>query len=468
MPIVRVESISKRFGAVQALDSVCLDFDAGEVHGILGANGAGKSTLMGVLAGFVLPDTGQVLLNGQPVKLGDPLAMKRDGMRMVHQHFMLVPNFTVRENLAMGEFERLRGALDLEAATASAIDLAAKLGWNLPLDAITGELPVGVQQRIEVVRALAGNAQVLILDEPTAVLADEEVIELFTVLRRVAEQNTAVILIAHNLDELLSVADRITILRDGRVAESLARPDATREILQRAMEGEHPAVAPLKPARSDEIAVVADSIEAKGDRGEPSVQGVSFTIHRQEVFGIGGVDGNGQVELAEVAMGLRKPTRGSISSPQKKGYVPQDRQVDGLALSLSVRDNLFLGQRNRKEFAFGPFLRLKEIRRWAGEMVNTFDIKVAGIDAPANSLSGGNQQKIVVSRAVSDSPDFLVAVNPTRGLDIVATNFVRRQIEQVSSAGAATLLLSTDREDIAELANQSATMVSGRLQEDEH
>lgn len=467
MPLLRVESISKRFGSVQALDSISLDFDAGEVHGILGANGAGKSTLMGVLAGFVQPDSGQVLLKDKAVRLGDPLAMKRDGMRMVHQHFMLVPNFSVKENLAMGEFEKLGGALDLEAAIAPAVEVASKLGWNLPLDAITGELPVGVQQRIEVVRALAGNAQVMILDEPTAVLADEEVAELFGVLRQVAAQQTAVILIAHNLDELLSAADRITILRDGRVAETMLRVDATREILRRAMEGETPAVAPLKPARSDEVAVIAEGIEAKGDRGEPSVQGVSFTIHRQEVLGIGGVDGNGQVELAEVSMGLRQPTSGSVSAPAKRGYVPQDRQVDGLALSLSVRDNLFLGQRNRPDFAFGPFLRLGAIRRWADEMVKTFDIKVAGIDAPASSLSGGNQQKIVVSRAVSDSPDFLVAVNPTRGLDIMATNFVRRQIEQVASAGAATLLLSTDREDIDDLANQRATMVAGRLQEDE-
>ena len=460
--LLRVESVTKTFGQTVALKDVSLEFRGGEIHGVLGANGAGKSTLMAILAGFVRPDSGRVELAGQPVPLGEPFAMKRLGVRMVHQHFMLVPNFSVAENLALADLEGLAGPLELNEQTVSALKLAESLGWTLDPAARTGDLPVGVQQRIEIVKALAGVAKVLILDEPTAVLGEGEVRELFAVLRQVAAQGTAVILIAHNLDEILQVSDRISVLRHGQLTATIDRADVDREGLRAIMQGEDPALVLTREPAGLKVRVQASGVSVRGDRGEMAVREATFQVAEGEVFAIMGVDGNGQDELAEALVGLRQIASGQMSGTELAGYIPQDRQVDGLALRLSVQDNLLLGHETNPEFTAGPFLKMGKIREWAGRLIEKYAIKVHRASDPASSLSGGNQQKVVVARSMADAPPLVVASSPTRGLDIMATDFVRSQLVDRAKGSGSVVMFSADREDVA-LAHRAEEMSRGQL-----
>lgn len=465
-PLLCVADVSKSFGSLLALGGVSIDFHAGEIHAVLGANGAGKSTLMAVLAGFLQPDSGTVTLADAPLPLGQPFAIKHRGVRMVHQHFMLVPNFTVEENLALADLEQPFRPLDVKAETATALATADRLGWKFDPKARTGDLPVGTQQRIEITKALAGEAKVLILDEPTAVLGDREVDELFAVLREVACQGTAVIIIAHNLDEVTRIADRVSVLRHGRMVASFESGEIQRDRLREVMQGED-AVRELRPpTHQGPDRVHVQDITVRGDRGEIAVDGLSLDVAEGEIFGIAGVDGNGQTELAEALVGLRPLDSGQIVGVSHPGYVPQDRQTDGLALGLTVEENLLLGNEARPDFRRGPLLRVGAIRAWAQDLVARYSVKVGRVTDPVGSLSGGNQQKIIVARAMSSQPDTVVACNPTRGLDIVATNFVRGQLTDLADGGGSVIVSSTDREDL-ELALEVRTISRGRWQVDE-
>ncbi|MFQ3676477.1 MAG: ATP-binding cassette domain-containing protein [Fimbriimonadaceae bacterium] len=452
----------------------------GRIHAVLGENGAGKSTLMGVLAGFVLPDAGTVTLDGRPVPLGNPAECRRAGIAMVHQHFALVPAFTVEENLALAAIDRPFRPVRFEDAATRALNLAADLGWSFDPKARTGQLPVGVQQRLEIVKALATDAPVLIFDEPTAVLSPTEVEDLFRVLRNLRDQGKVIALIAHKLSEVLSVADEVTVLRRGRfVAESpIASVDAV--TLAQWMVGDLPAPQlPLPPSDSPE-GLSVESVVARGARGETAVRGVSFQVRRGEILGVGGVDGNGQIELAEVLAGVIAPVSGRVAwgnldapePPQRLdygevsvAYIPQDRQRDGLALRFSIRDNHLVTGHRRVELSKRGLLLMGAVRLWSRSLIDRFQVKANSTEDLVGGLSGGNQQKVVVSRSLDKVPDLIVAVNPTRGLDIQATDYVHEQILSAARKGAAVVLISTDLDELAALSSRRVYLSRGALAE---
>lgn len=468
--MVTVAGVSKRYGSVQALDQVSAEFHPGEIHAVLGENGAGKSTLMGVLSGFVSPDDGSVSIEGEPVPLGDPYRTRRAGVSMVHQHFTLVPAFTVAENLALASVGSL-AAVHPERLASPALKQAAALGWTLNADSRVRDLPVGVRQRIEILKALTDEARVLIFDEPTAVLSADEVDDLFRVLRALRDQGKTVLLIAHKLAEVMAIADRVTVLRRGKFVATATTDSVDAPMLAHWMVGstENPS-----PQGSTVVnGVRGPTLEVRevfvvGDRGEMAVRGVSLSVEPGEILGIGGVDGNGQVELAEAVAGVRPVRSGTVvGSSGCVAYIPQDRQTDGLALSMSILDNLLIEGHRRPELRKGPLLLSGKIRRWAHELVDRFDIRIGKLGDPVSSLSGGNQQKVVVARCLDHTPQLLVAVNPTRGLDIQATRFVHDQIRGAAKQGAKVVLFSTDADELAELSHQQLTMASGVVRADD-
>ena len=466
-----VQAVSKSFGTLKALDSVSMTFDSGEIHAVLGENGAGKSTLMGVLSGFVTPDVGAVKLDGQDIPLGRAYECKRLGIEMIHQHFTLVPEFTVSENLALAKLDGLFQSVNTTKTAQPALEVGKSLGWELNGNSRTGTLSVGLQQRIEILKAISGTANVLIFDEPTAVLAPDEVDELFRVLRRLKEEGKIVVLIAHKLSEVLAVADRVSVLRLGKLVASAKRDEVSADQLAYWMVGdlpersEHRELGVLKPGLS------AESISILGDRGETAIDGISFTVSQGEILGLGGVDGNGQVELAEGLAQVRKINRGSLQwkgqpfdqSPPQIGYVPQDRQSDGLALSMSIQDNILVSGLKRPSLFWGPFIKIKAVNQWARELIKRFSIKVESPNDLVGSLSGGNQQKVVVSRILDNHPDLLIVVNPSRGLDIKATQFVHERILEARDAGAAVVLFSTDLDELYALSDRTMFLSRGHL-----
>jgi simple sugar transport system ATP-binding protein len=421
---------------------------------------------MGVMAGFVTPNEGTVTLDGQAIPLGRAFDCKRLGIEMIHQHFTLVPAFSVAENLALARLEGLAEMARVPERAKASLDAAQRLGWRVDPDAPVRDLAVGEQQRLEILKALGGEARVLIFDEPTAVLSPDEVDDLFRVLRTLRDEGRIVVLIAHKLSEVLAIADRVTVLRRGKWVATAARADVDETKLAEWMVGEMPPRAEKAERRATTPGLAVRDLEVRGDRDEVAVRGVSFEVRRGEIFGIGGVDGNGQLELAEAIAGVREVNAGAIEwagDDKRVGYVPQDRQHDGLALGLSVQENMLLGGYRRPEFHRGPFLRLERISGWARKLIDRFDIKVAGPRVRVAALSGGNQQKVVVSRTLDARPSLLVVVNPTRGLDIRATEFVHAQIRLARDQGAAVMLVSTDLDELFALSNRTAFMSRGEL-----
>ena len=469
-----VQNVSKRFGTLAALSDVSVRFVSGQIHAVLGENGAGKSTLMSVISGFMKPDQGDVSLDGRPLPLGRAYECKHLGIEMIHQHFTLVPEFTVAENLALSRLDRLAKTVDSKALAKKALDAGKALGWELDPIARTGRLPVGIQQRIEILKAISGEASVLIFDEPTAVLSPDEVEELFRVLRRLKDEGKIVILIAHKLSEVLSIADQITVLRLGQLVATENRKDVDGAKLAYWMVGEMPERAPHREIGHLKVGVTASHLSVLGDRKEIAVNDVSFEIGQGEIFGIGGVDGNGQVELAECLAQVRKPVTGALSwqgipfdtlSPTL-GYVPQDRQSDGLALGMTIQDNMLVSGLLRAELFRGPFLNIKAVKLWAQGLIQRFSIKAGSPKDLAGSLSGGNQQKVVVSRILDNNPLLLVVVNPSRGLDIKATQFVHEKILAARDAGASVALFSADLDELYALSDRTMFLSRGRLLED--
>ncbi len=469
--LLSVRSVSKQYGSVRALSGVNADFQAGEIHAVLGENGAGKSTLMGIIAGFVVPDEGELRWKGDVLTSGQPYAAKQTGITMVHQHFTLVPGFSVAENLALACHPALAGDSKPARDAADSLKRAEELGWKFDPSARTSQLPVGVQQRIEIIKALSGNAELLIFDEPTAVLAPDEVEDLFRVLRELKGQGKAIVLIAHKLSEVLAIADRVTVLRRGEFVATALRGEVDETRLAEWMVGELPVRRDPDAHREFPPGLSVHNLWVKGDRGEPSIRDVSFEVGRGEILGIGGVDGNGQVELAEALARVRRVASGSIfvhdvdPDEVRIAYIPQDRQADGLALSMSIRDNLLLGGLHRADLSCGPVWKPGAVRRWTASLIERFEVKIGHASDPASSLSGGNQQKIVVARSLDRTPDLLIAVNPTRGLDVRATDYVHTQIIQAAAAGARVALISTDLDELAALAHRTLFLSRGELRE---
>ena len=515
-----------------ALDSVDFAVHPGEIHALLGENGAGKSTLMNILSGLLRPTSGDILLDDKPVRFSSPTDAERQGIGMVHQHFLLVPPLSVRENLLLGASPKMGGPLSypIDKVLDEAQALATRLGWQIPWDAPAGSLPVGTQQRVEILKALRGVTRVLIFDEPTAVLTPTETPELFETIRRLAAEGRGIVFISHKLDEVLSLAESVTVLRRGKVVARTRTSETDARGLAEAMVGRDSEAAlllaaPFPPSGGDAYAAGGNASlhresSANSGRGASTVGGttkssgtlvpahsapphsqggsnaaslraggakltvenltlgktgnlpVSFAVKAGEIFGIAGVDGNGQGELADCLAGLLRSDTGSIrigdvtpaANPaafRRAGVavIPADRQVRGLALPMTLTENFALGVYDRAAFRLGPLLRWPLLRQRAQTLIQQYDIRASGAGAAARSLSGGNQQKVVIARALAENPQVVVAVNPTRGLDVGAIAYVHRALRNARDAGAAIVLISTELEEVLSLSTKRVAVL---------
>jgi simple sugar transport system ATP-binding protein len=478
-PALEMRGITKRFPGVVANDGIDLSIRPGEIHALLGENGAGKSTLMNILYGLLTPDEGQILLDGKQVEIADPSDAIARGIGMVHQHFMLVPVFTVAENVVLGN-ETMANAvfLDVRKSDDRIRELAQQLGFEIDPDATVGDLSVGIQQRIEVLKALYRGAKVLILDEPTAVLTPQETAEIFLVLRRLAKEGTSIVFISHKLYEVLEIADRITVIRRGRVVGQADPKTATEETLAEMMVGrEVSLVVDKDPATPGEVVLKVEDLVVADDRGTVVVDGCSFEVRAGEIFGIAGVAGNGQGELVEALNGLRK-TRGGRASLKGRdithatsrelseadvAFIPGDRQRYGLVMPFPIEDNLVLTDYYHPPFSRFGVIDERAITKRAAELIPEFDIRTPSGDLPTHTLSGGNQQKVIVAREFSRDLALLVADQPTRGIDVGSIEFIHNQIVAKRDAGTAVLLVSAELDEIMELSDRIGVMYRGRL-----
>lgn len=446
-----------------ALDEARLDAWPGEVHAVLGENGAGKTTLLSALAGLVHPDGGVIQVDGRDVRLSTPRRAWHEGIGMVHQHFALVDGMTVLDNLALG---RRRGGgfrLDRPGLTREARELGRRVGLDVPLDATVESLGVGERQRVEILKVLLREPSVLVLDEPTAVLAPAEVDGLLALIRRLAAEGRAVLLVAHKLDEVLAVAHRVTVLRGGRTVLEAPREDVDEGILAAAMVGAAPRPLRPRPAPPPEGPPVA---RLRGVRVGERLRGVDLEVRPGEIVGVAGVEGNGQRELALVLAGRRSPDEGEAHLPDDPAFIPQDRRREGLVEAFTLTENLALGLHDDPTWRRGPWLRWPALRRRTAQAMDTFGIRGKGPRARASSLSGGNQQRLVVARELQGRPRLIVAENPTRGLDVAGAAFVHRTLldRARDDDPAAVVLLSTDLDEVLALADRVLVVVRGRVE----
>ena len=478
-PILELHGITKRFPGVLANDHIDLTLNESEILALLGENGAGKSTLMNVLYGLYQPDEGEISVKGNKIKVHSPNDAIAAGVGMVHQHFMLVPVLTVTENVMLGVESLVGGVfLDRKSSAARIRQISKQYGLEVDPEAYIKDLPVGIQQRVEIIKLLYRNADILILDEPTAVLTPQEADELFKIMRSLAAQGKSIIFITHKLKEVLAVADRINVLRLGKVVGAADPKTATETQLASMMVGRSVELTVHKEeAKPGEVILQIKDLRVLDDRENLTVNGVSLEVRSGEIVGVAGVQGNGQTELVEALTGLRSALSGHIhinshetthASPRQVvelgvAHVPEDRQRDGLVLSYPVADNMVLNTYYLPPFARGVVIQQSEVEKAATERVEQFDVRTPGIATSAGSLSGGNQQKVIVAREFSRPIKLLIAAQPTRGLDVGSIEYIHGRIIEKRDAGCAVLLVSTELDEILALADRVAVMYRGRV-----
>ena len=475
---LEIRGLTKRFGSFVANDDISLTIEPGEIHCLLGENGAGKSTLMNMLYGLLEPTAGEILLDGEPITFASPGDAIAAGIGMVHQHFMLVPPFTVAENVMLGrEQTRGLGVLDRDKAADHVRELSERYRLAVDPNIRVEDLPVGVQQRVEIIKALTNEAEVLILDEPTAVLTPQEIDELMDIMRSLKEQGTSIVFITHKLREVKAIGDRITVIRRGKVVGT-APPETSETDLAEMMVGR---AVKLKVDKAEprvgKTVMEAKNISVIDTRGHMVVKDVSFEARAGEILGIAGVQGNGQTELIKSLLGVIKPDAGEIlvegrdiskHGPRESlatgiGYIPEDRSHDGYVGPFSVRENLVLDLYRNDAFSRGLALRLDAIERNADARIEEFDIRTEDMNSPVSSLSGGNQQKVVVARELSRPLKVLVASQPTRGVDVGSIEFIHKRIIEERDSGTAIVIVSTELDEIFALADRIAVMYDGRI-----
>ena len=478
---LELRSVTKRFGTLVANDRINLVVEPGEIHALLGENGAGKSTLMNVLYGLYQADEGQILLDGVEQNFKGPGDAMGAGIGMVHQHFMLIPVFTVAENVVLGnEPTKALGFLDLDAARKKVRELSDRFGFDVDPDAIVADLPVGVQQRVEIIKSLIRDAKILVLDEPTAVLTPQETDELMQIMRDLAASGTSIIFITHKLREVQAVSNKITVIRQGKVVGE-AKPTSSASELATMMVGREVDLKVDKnpPNIREDFELSVEDIHVEDDRKHLAVDGVSFRVRAGEVLAIAGVQGNGQTELAEAILGLRPVIkgRGAINlgdkyidglSVRKRlesgiGYVPEDRKKDGLVSEFTIAENLMLNGSYGKPFAKGVAIDFASRDRIADQLIKAFDVRTPSASTQAQKLSGGNQQKVVVARELSRDVKLLIASQPTRGVDVGSIEFIHERIIAERDEGKAVLLISTELDEVLALADRIAVMYRGKI-----
>ncbi len=478
-PALEMRGITKRYPGVLANDNIDLDVRPGEIHALLGENGAGKSTLMNILYGLAVPDEGAILLDGEEVVIDSPADAIRRGISMVHQHFMLVPVLSVADNILLGEETMANPVfLDRGEAHRRIEELGKRFGFEIDPETPVSSLAVGWQQRVEILKALYREARILVLDEPTAVLTPQETKEIFAVLRRLAAEGHSIVFISHKLYEVLEIADRITVIRRGGVVGTTTPAETNEEQLAEMMVGrEVQLTVDRGESNPGEAVLDVKDLRVRNDRGRETVHGVSFEVRAGEILGVAGVAGNGQDELVGAITGLRAPTGGTIkldgadmtgASPRKLheaglAHVPGDRQRYGMVMSFPLTDNLVLTDYYRAPFARGPVRDEAAVAEAAIRLIEQFDVRTPSAFVPGSTLSGGNQQKLVVAREFSGDPKVLVLDQPTRGLDVGSIEFIHRQALAKRDAGTAILLVSAELDEVLELSDRIAVMYRGEI-----
>ena len=477
--VIEMREITKIFGEFVANDKINLELRKGEIHALLGENGAGKSTLMNMLAGLLEPTSGEIVVNGKSEKLDSPSKAASLGIGMVHQHFMLVEAFTVAENIILGSEVTNKGVLDLKKANADILELSERYGLAVDPTAKVEDISVGAQQRVEILKTLYRGADILIFDEPTAVLTPAEILELMDIMKTLVKEGKSIILITHKLDEIRAVADRVTVIRRGKSIQTVSIEGATNKDLAEMMVGRSVSfVTEKEEAQPKEVVLAISDLVVNENRGVPAVKELSLDVRAGEIVGIAGIDGNGQSELIQAITGLRKVKSGSIKikgqevvgfSPRKitemnVSHVPEDRHRDGLVLEMMLSENIALQTYYKEPLSKNGVLNYNQINSYARKLMEEFDVRAANEIVPASALSGGNQQKAIIAREVDRNPDLLIVSQPTRGLDVGAIEYIHKRLIAERDKGKAVLVVSFELDEILNLSDRIAVIHDGKIQ----
>ena len=477
--VIEMREITKIFGEFVANDKINLELRKGEIHALLGENGAGKSTLMNMLAGLLEPTSGEIVVNGKSEKLDSPSKAASLGIGMVHQHFMLVEAFTVAENIILGSEVTNKGVLDLKKANADILELSERYGLAVDPTAKVEDISVGAQQRVEILKTLYRGADILIFDEPTAVLTPAEILELMEIMKTLVKEGKSIILITHKLDEIRAVADRVTVIRRGKSIQTVGIEGATNKDLAEMMVGRSVSfVTEKEEAQPKEVVLAISDLVVNENRGVPAVKELSLDVRAGEIVGIAGIDGNGQSELIQAITGLRKVKSGSIKikgqevvglSPRKitemnVSHVPEDRHRDGLVLEMMLSENIALQTYYKEPLSKNGALNYNQINSYARKLMEEFDVRAANEIVPASALSGGNQQKAIIAREVDRNPDLLIVSQPTRGLDVGAIEYIHKRLIGERDKGKAVLVVSFELDEILNLSDRIAVIHDGKIQ----